>query len=55
MPPESSEFAFRLSGGLDFYMTPSVILVLDAAYGGANDDLSDFNFATLGAGLDFRF
>ena len=50
-----TEFAFRVAGGLDFYLTPHVLLNLDAAYLGADGELSDFSFATLGGGVEFRF
>ena len=50
-----TEFAFRVAGGFDFYLTPHVLLNLDAAYLGADDELSDFSFATLGGGVEFRF
>jgi len=50
-----TEFAFRTGGGFDVYLTPGVVLNLDAAYLGADDTLDDFSFATLGGGLEFRF
>ena len=50
-----TEGVFRPSAGVDLYLTPYVLLNLDAAYLAPGGDLGDFSFSTLGGGLELRF
>ncbi len=50
-----TEAAFRYGGGFDVYLSPGMVLNLDAAYYSPGGDLEDFSFAALGGGLEIRF
>jgi len=45
----------RPSAGLDLYVSPTIVLSFDAAYPIPHEELSDFRFGTLSAGVDLRF
>ena len=50
-----TEGVFRPSLGFDLYLTPHLLLNVDAAYVGPGDDLEDFAYGTVGGGLELRF
>jgi hypothetical protein len=54
---KSWEGMLRLGVGTDIYMTPSIVLNLDASAAGVSGDHAGVNvgFGQLGAGLEFRF
>lgn len=49
------DFAFRGAAGVDFYLTPRWALYGEASYLLGTGDVSDFDYATFGGGLLFRF
>jgi hypothetical protein len=49
------DFAFRGAAGVDFYLSPSWALYGEAAYLVGTGDVSDFDYATFGGGILFRF
>ena len=52
---EEADFVARFGGGLDFYLTESLALTLDASYVLPTGDLADFDYVSLGWGLQYRF
>jgi opacity protein-like surface antigen len=51
-----SDFVFRFSGGLDFYITEKIVGYVGADYLlPAGGDLDDFDYVSYGAGLQYRF
>lgn len=50
-----TEIAIRVGGGLDFYATPNVVLTLETDYLQAFGALDDFNYVSVGVGLQYRF
>ncbi len=48
-------FAFRSAVGLDLYLTPRWALFGEAAYMLPTGDVKDFDYATFGGGILFRF
>lgn len=52
---DEADFAVRLGGGLDFYLNENVILMSEIAWVKPTDDLDDFSYLTIGAGLQYRF
>ncbi len=50
-----TDILFRMAGGLDIYVTPSIVLNLDAAYATSGGDVSGVKFGQLGGGVTFRF
>ena len=51
----STVATFRVSAGLDWYLTETIAITGDAALLLPGGSLSNFNFATLGGGLKLRF
>ncbi len=45
----------RLGGGLDFYATKSIVLSLGVDYVLPFGDVEDFDYVSLGWGLEYRF
>jgi hypothetical protein len=45
----------RFGGGIDFYLTPHLVLTLESAYNSVGGDRDSISYGQLGAGLDFRF
>ena len=52
---DEGNFAGRLGGGLDFYLTENVALSADAIYTIGTGDVSDFPYLSIGWGLSYRF
>ncbi len=52
---DEGNFAGRLGGGLDFYLTESVVLTADAIYTIGTGDVNDFRYLSIGWGLVYRF
>ena len=48
-------FAMRLGGGLDFYATKSIVLSLGVDYVLPFGNVEDFDYVSLGWGLEYRF
>jgi opacity protein-like surface antigen len=49
------DFAIRLSWGLDLYATENIVVSLDSAYVRPTSDLDDFDYFSVGWGLQYRF
>lgn len=49
------DFAARLGGGVDIYITPNILGNLGVTYVIPTDDLDDFNFVSIGWGFGYRF
>lgn len=45
----------RPAAGLDLYVSPNILLNFDAAYAIPHEELREFRFGTLAAGVEFRF
>jgi len=52
---DSNDFAARFGIGLDYYVTRSIALVVDASYVLPVEDVNDFDYFSLGWGLQYRF
>jgi opacity protein-like surface antigen len=52
---DNSDFAARFGIGLDFYVTRSIVLGLDASYVLPVEDVNEFDYFSLGWGLIYRF
>jgi hypothetical protein len=48
-------FSWRLGGGYDFYQTENIVLNLEAAYYLPTGDVRDFDFISVGLGVQYRF
>ena len=48
-------FVARLGGGVDFYLSESVMLSLEGAYVLPAGSIDDYQFATFGADIQFRY
>jgi opacity protein-like surface antigen len=48
-------FLARLGGGLDFYLTESVVLDFEVAYALPTGSIDDFPFTTFAAGIQYRY
>lgn len=51
----TTEFALRAGGGIDFYVTPNIVLTLESDYMQAFDDLKDFDYVSIGLGAQYRY
>jgi opacity protein-like surface antigen len=52
---DDEDFAIRVGGGLDFYVTENVVLTAEVDWIKPTDDLEDFSYVTIGGGLQYRF
>lgn len=52
---DEGNFAGRLGGGIDFYLTQSVALSGSAIYTIGTGDVSDYRYLSVGWGLTYRF
>ncbi len=52
---EDSGFVARLGGGVDFYLTDRLVLDLEVAYLFPASPISELQFATFAAGLQYRY
>ena len=52
---DETDFAARFGGGIEAYLTETIALTFDASYVVPTDDLDDFNYVSLGWGLNYRF
>ena len=52
---DSNDFAARFGIGLDYYVTRSIALVVDVSYVLPVEDVNDFDYFSLGWGLQYRF
>lgn len=52
---DEGNFAGRLGGGIDFYLTDSVALSADAIYTIGTGDVSDYPYLSVGWGITYRF
>lgn len=50
-----SDVAFRFAGGLDLWLTDSLVMNLEAAYLAPVDNLSNLESTVLSTGLTYRF
>jgi opacity protein-like surface antigen len=50
-----TDFAFRLGGGLDSYMTENWLVNLEISYVHPTGDVDDINYYSLGGGIQYRF
>lgn len=48
-------FSWRLGGGYDFYQTENVVFNVEALYYLPTGDIRDFDFITVGLGVQYRF
>ena len=48
-------FAARFGGGLDFYLTPNVVIALDGSYVLPTGDADGLNYVSWSLGLQYRF
>ena len=55
LSPSATEFAGRVGGGLDFYLTRNIALSAEVAYVIPTGRLADLNYLTFGGQLMFRF
>jgi len=51
----ASGFALRFGGGAEIHITRHIAIILDASYLMASGDLDDFDYASLGWGVQYRF
>lgn len=49
------DFTTRMGGGIDFYISNSIVLDLEATYMLPAGSLDDFQFATFSAGIQYRY
>ncbi len=52
---DENDFAIRVGGGLDFYVTEHVALTVESAWIKPTDDIKDVNYVTIGGGIQYRF
>jgi len=52
---DEGNFAGRLGGGVDFYLTENVALTADAIYTIGTGDVNDYPYLSIGWGLTYRF
>jgi hypothetical protein len=52
---DEGNFAGRLGGGIDFYLTGNWVLTADAIYTIGGGDVSDFPYLSIGWGFAYRF
>lgn len=52
---DDSGFFARLGGGVDLYLTDHLVIEAEAAYVMPTGDLNDFQFATFGGNIQYRF
>ncbi|MCH7869978.1 MAG: porin family protein [Myxococcales bacterium] len=52
---KDTNILFRPGVGIDYYLTPSLVLGLEASYVSVGGDLDEVRFGLLGGGLSFRF
>ena len=52
---DEGNFAGRLGGGVDFYLTENWVLTADAIYTIGSGDVSDFPYLSIGWGFAYRF
>ncbi len=52
---DEGNFAGRLGGGLDLYLTENVVLTADAKYTLGTGDVKEFRYWSIGWGLAYRF
>ncbi len=50
-----TEFAIRFGGGVDFYATPNIVLTFETDYLQAFYALDDFDYVSIGLGVQYRF
>lgn len=50
-----TEFAIRAGGGVDFYATPNIVLTFETDYLQAFYALDDFDYVSIGLGVQYRF
>jgi opacity protein-like surface antigen len=50
-----TEFALRGGGGVDFYVTPNIVVTFETDYVQAFGALDDFNYLSIGLGAQYRF
>lgn len=52
---DETDFAARIGAGIDAYLTENLALTLDGSYVMPTGDLEDFNYFSLGWGLQYSF
>jgi hypothetical protein len=52
---DDGDFAGRLGGGIDFYLTENVALSADAIYTIGTGEVRDYRYLSIGWGLTYRF
>jgi hypothetical protein len=52
---DEGNFAGRLGGGIDVYLTGNWVLTADAIYTIGSGDVSDFPYLSIGWGFAYRF
>lgn len=52
---DEGNFAGRLGGGIDFYLTDGIALSADAIYTIGTGDVSDYPYLSIGWGITYRF
>ena len=50
-----TEFAFRVGGGVDFYATPHIVLTLETDYMRPAGKLHNYDYVSIGLGMQYRF
>ena len=51
----STEFVFRLAGGLDYFLSENLVLNLEASYLAPGGELTNLDYGNFSAGVTFRF
>jgi opacity protein-like surface antigen len=52
---DETDFAIRIGGGFDAYLNENWLLFVESAWVKPTDELEDFSYVTVGAGIQFRF
>lgn len=52
---DDTDFAIRVGGGVDGYVTENWVLFVESAWVKPTDTLEDFSYVTVGAGIQYRF
>jgi opacity protein-like surface antigen len=52
---DDTDPVFRVGGGVDVYITENWLVNLEAVYVAPVDDMDDFPYASIGAGIGYRF
>jgi opacity protein-like surface antigen len=52
---DDAGFAARMGGGIDFYVSDRFVIDLEMAYMFPTGSIADFQFATFGAGVQYRY